>query len=433
MGATFYPLKNYSRDIFTRKAIRFSAPYWKYFMLTVLSLMDERLRPKGSRDPLGIETIWSHMGRKVVGNLTTVTSNLDNFMVSLLCCAYANTATDKLEQIQTNFMCAEQLAGYLRLTEGNESFLGITRAKANLYKDKFSLGKNESSQILSNQLSYGLWGLYFTAMQVAGLVSGAERRLTDKGQNLVAQIVNVLGAEHWQLFNTFAQRSQLSKSHIAPLATEFNRMLRDSNLRQLVVEALLNWHSANPLQLELYTKAIQYLTKFKGELEIPLFCKWLIESQDASPALRSTIEQIQSLEPLLKLAITLLSWLQGEKDKTRMDLAATLNSRLSGLSLIDTWNQNQKLPHRMFLTRLVEAANAHNANELINCVIEQNKQIMKERGGAAWIEWQGEILKVRVSNDRASLPESLNSHCNGKWWNTYFLGSFLQIARQAVK
>lgn len=75
------------------------------------------------------------MGRKVVGNLTTVTSNLDNFMVSLLCsavlcCAHANASTDQLEQIQVNFLHAEQLAAYLRLAAENENFLGITRAKA---------------------------------------------------------------------------------------------------------------------------------------------------------------------------------------------------------------------------------------------------------------------------------------------------------------
>lgn len=98
-------------------------------MLTVLSLMDDRSRPKGSRDPLGIEAIWSFMGRKVVGNLTTVTSNLDNFMVALLCCHHANASSDQPDQIQTNYLRAEQLAAYLRLAAGNENFLGITRPR----------------------------------------------------------------------------------------------------------------------------------------------------------------------------------------------------------------------------------------------------------------------------------------------------------------
>lgn len=130
-------------------------------------------------------------------------------MVNLLCCAYASTAPDPLEQIQTNFLRAEQLAAYLRLADGNESFLGITRAKANFDKRQFSLGKEERAQILSNQLSYGLWGLYSTAMQVAGLISGAERRSTEQGRTLVSEMVMCLGEDQWQAFTALAQRSEL--------------------------------------------------------------------------------------------------------------------------------------------------------------------------------------------------------------------------------
>jgi hypothetical protein len=402
-------------------------------MLTVLSLMDERSRPKGSRDPLGIEAIWSHMGRKVVGNLTTVTSNLDNFMVSLLCCAHASAATDQLEQIQTNFLRAEQLAAYLRLAAGNESVLGITRAKANFNKGQLFLGKEEPAQILSNQLSYGLWGLYSTAMQVAGLISGAERRLTEQGRALVSAMAECLGEDQWQAFSSLAQRSQLSVTDIESLASEFNRMLRDSQLRRTVVHALLNWQSAKPLQLELYSRATEYLSHFSGEISVPVFCEWLKESTDTSGALRDTIIQIQSLEPLLVLAATLMECLQGQKGSGRAELLDILKSRLEGLSFSNAWQSAEKLPHRSFLMRLFEAGNAHEADALINCVLEQNKLVMQQRGGAAWLEWQDGVLRVRVANDRASIPESLNSHCHGNWWNTYFIGSFLQIARQAVQ
>ncbi len=402
-------------------------------MLTVLSLMDERSRPKGSRDPLGIEAIWSDMGRKVVGNLTTVTSNLDNFMVSLLCCAHASAATDSLEQIQTYFLRAEQLAAYLRLAAGNESFLGITRAKANFNKGQFSLGKEEPAQILSNQLSYGLWGLYSTAMQVAGLISGADRRLTKQGQTLVSGMVECLGENQWQAFGALAQRNQHSVNDIETLGSAFNRMLRDSKLRRTIVQALLNWQTAKPLQLELYSKATQYLCDFSGEISVPLFCEWLEESKDTSPALRETIAQIQSLEPLLILAATLMDWLQGQNGSSYGELFDILQPRLAGLSFSNAWQAAEKLPHRTFLIRLFKAANAHDADTLINCVLEQNKLVMQQRGGAAWLEWHGGVLKVRVANDRAFIPASLNSHCQDQWWNTYFIGSFLQIARQAVQ
>lgn len=401
-------------------------------MLTVLSLMDERSRPKGSRDPLGIEAIWSHMGRKMVGNLTTVTSNLDNFMVGLLCCAHASASTDQLDLIQINYLRAEQLAAYLRLAAGNENFLGITRAKANFKNGQLPLGKTEIAQILSNQLSYGLWGLYSTAMQVAGLIAGPERLLTDQGRALVAEMVTCMGEDQWQSFNVLAQSNQVIVSDVEALAPAFNSMLRDTPLRRSVVQALLNWQSAKPLQLELYSKATDYLSHFSGEISVPVFCEWLHGQTETSDALRVTIAQIQSLEPLLILAATLMEWLQGQKGSDRAALLDILQPRLEGLSFSGAWQEVAKLPHRSFLSRLFESGNAHDADALLSCVLEQNKLVMQQRGGAAWLEWQGDALRVRVANDRASIPESLSLHCHGRWWNSYFIGSFLQIARQAV-
>lgn len=74
-------------------------------MLTVLSLLDDRLRPKGARDPLAIESIWSAVGRKLVGNLTTVTSRADHFMVALLACRYAHegSRSRSLDDVQERY------------------------------------------------------------------------------------------------------------------------------------------------------------------------------------------------------------------------------------------------------------------------------------------------------------------------------------------
>lgn len=401
-------------------------------MLTVLSLMDERSRPKGSRDPLGIEAIWSYMGRKVVGNLTTVTSNLDNFMVGLLCCAHASAHTDQLDLIQTNYLRAEQLAAYLRLAAGNENILGITRAKANFKRAQLPLGETEAAQILSNQLSYGLWGLYSTAMQVAGLITGPERRLTEQGRTLVAKMIACMGEEQWRSFNLLAQSTQACLPDVQALAPAFHRLLNDRQIRYSVVQALLKWQSARPLQLELYTRAAEYLSHYSSEVSVQHFCRWLLGQVDTSAALRETIEQIQSLEPLLVLAATLMEWLQGQKASDRAALRDVLQPRLEGLRFSDAWQAEAKLPHRGFLTRVFAAVNTSDAEALINAVLEQNKHVMQQRGGAAWLEWRGDALRVRVASDRASIPESLASHCHGKWSNSYFIGSFLQIARQAV-
>jgi len=50
----------------------------------VLSELDSRAAVKGSRDPLGIQRIWTRLGRHVVGNLTTVSDSVRDFTTLLL-------------------------------------------------------------------------------------------------------------------------------------------------------------------------------------------------------------------------------------------------------------------------------------------------------------------------------------------------------------
>ena len=66
--------------------------------MAFLSLLDDRAKPKGSRDPLGFELVWSHFGRKVIGNLTTITSSIDNFAVALLGFYWVNQLVPMDEQ-----------------------------------------------------------------------------------------------------------------------------------------------------------------------------------------------------------------------------------------------------------------------------------------------------------------------------------------------
>ena len=45
------------------------------------SEQDPNFRIKGSRDPLGFQTIWQSLGRTVIKYLSTVSSNLKDFQV----------------------------------------------------------------------------------------------------------------------------------------------------------------------------------------------------------------------------------------------------------------------------------------------------------------------------------------------------------------
>jgi hypothetical protein len=49
-----------------------------------LTLEDPRAKIQGSRDPLGVQPIWTRFGRGVVTNLTTVRRSVRGFAVLLL-------------------------------------------------------------------------------------------------------------------------------------------------------------------------------------------------------------------------------------------------------------------------------------------------------------------------------------------------------------
>ena len=49
-----------------------------------ITLEDPRAKVQGSRDPLGVLPIWYWFGRRIVGNLTTVSNSVRGFTTVLL-------------------------------------------------------------------------------------------------------------------------------------------------------------------------------------------------------------------------------------------------------------------------------------------------------------------------------------------------------------
>lgn len=402
-------------------------------MFTIISAFDDRARPKGSRDPLGIEAIWSFMGRKVVGNLTTVTSSLDNFIVALLCCKYAHESAKDLPGIQEHFMRAEQLAAYLKLAEGEGYFFGVTQAKKNFDTSKITFGAAQKHQLLSAQLSYGLWGLYSTAMEGAGLITAAQRSLTDSGNQLCELIIAKLTPSNWKQFTALAQRSNVvATSELAELAPKFIDMMRDKALKKTVVDALLATQRNCALQSELYRHTQQFLSNEAATAEVAPFCAYMLGSNGVSAELKTAFTRIGEMEPVLVVIDTIMSWLQGQGDQTLEAIQKSLTPALSGLACKNSWLQEAQLPHRQFLETFFTAINAGNAADAIAAILGQNKTLMQQRGGAAWVELDSKkTLTVRVRNDKSQLPENL-AETSQVWKNTYFLNSFLQVTRQAL-
>lgn len=352
-------------------------------------------------------------------------------MVALLCCHYANQEPVETERIQERYLRAEQVSAYLKLSAGGltSGFLGITQASKNFASDDIALGNSAEAQLLASQAGYGLWGLYSSALEAAELIADANRRLSPSGDALVGEIIAQFGSARWDEFCVLAGGKLLDKARTAKLAPQFIAALGNPSLRAAVVQALLASQRDCALQAELFPLAQAYLVQQK-QWSIGDFCAWVLNHPDASGALKTAMQRICSLDPLLKLADIVMLWLQGKNEESIEALAQTLQPHVQEVALSEAWQHEAELPHREFLIALRAAALAGDAAAMIRAVLAQNKSLMQARGGAAWIEADGmRKLVVRVRNDS---PQDLDNFgkLGADWRYTYFLYSFLSITQQ---
>jgi len=87
-------------------------------ILTVpfLTDLDPQAAIKGSRDPLGLQTIWARLGRHVVGNLTTVNRSARDFTTLVPGYYFAERIANEAggDGDLAVFLRWEQLAAYAR-------------------------------------------------------------------------------------------------------------------------------------------------------------------------------------------------------------------------------------------------------------------------------------------------------------------------------
>ena len=141
---------------------------------------------KGSRDPLGLQVIWYHFGRKLISNLTTQTNDARGFTVLLLGRFLAEKYVHENSAVEI-FHRVEQICAYVRHIAFDESGIrGILRVKRNSRKpQKLPISSNPESTIMSNQKAYGLWGLYSVAARVSGLIPSENVGVEDAARQFV--------------------------------------------------------------------------------------------------------------------------------------------------------------------------------------------------------------------------------------------------------
>jgi hypothetical protein len=413
-----------------------------------LTLLDERAKIKGSRDPLGLQSIWTRLGRQVITNLTTVTTSVRGFTTLLMGLYFAEQAMDQQGVSEADFadkfLKFEQLAAYSRMAHDRNGVfvLGIQRVKKNLNegKNKVQISARQEHQILSNQKTYGLWGLYTIAARNSGLLEPGQSRLSPAAANFVErQYISRLGPGRRgvlqflmrdQSFEPRGRHSELAARLAAVMGPHLNATEVEFYSHHLLYGGE---HGSLQHQLWEHIEGTKQLDAF-SMYELRLVLEQL--RSERAGRLYQRLVNIQQVEIVIAPLAVLFSYLLRQDHQKIADVASELNDTLGELNhlnptafgdALSTVEEINPEAHGR-LCRSAEALKVGEYGEVLHLLLAQNKAVMQSRNSAPWLKLDNAQFDVRFRDDtelplsREMLPEL--------WLNTYFINSLKTIGLQ---
>lgn len=426
-----------------------------------LTELDPNVDVKGSRDPLGFQPIWTALGRQVVPYLTTVTTSLRGFSVLLVGLdlaervleAESGSDHDTRERKRVGcFLRFEQLAAYARHAKHNASDIrGIRRVKRRLQEGgTVTIGESDRHQILGEQRTYGLWGLYMSAARGSGLVEGADARLTPRARELVDHLfLRALGKS---VLSDVMKRVRDEGRTFEPrgrdrvMATALGNTLgpeRSEDERRLMLEALVSLYpdrdTTGGSQTLLWQAMLDRSRSKRFDWSARCTYADVVALRDhviANHALARSLDAVIAIEPLLATTEVLFNHLVGRRQVKRSDAVRSLQ---------DTWGKgafrhlrtdavstsagdiakatDAATPSR--LNHMLEGLRSDRLDDVIEALLAQNDAVMRARGGAGWIDHAGAVLRAQLFQRPVDLPARKNLPT--AWRNSYFLDALRWI------
>ncbi|MFT4508995.1 hypothetical protein [Caballeronia sp. 15711] len=403
--------------------------------------LDESRRPKGSRDPLGLEPIWSQAGRRLVGNLTTVTRSLDNFVVALVGFAVsANDAVPGSARFALRFERFEQLAAWARFVEKMPGVIGsriiAERDATRILGDQMvEVGAGPAARILGDQRRSGLWGLYSSALMGTGLID-AKRALTSAGTKTAAEFLEYYERAPGMKRFRQAMASVERISRVSPEALGFKELL-ELPARNKLAECLLV-DGQGIFQKTMFQLACS--GKFANvRYPFQLFDVLAHDTPSSNQSLSQYARDVIVLERMLVVVNAAFDFLLGPTPRPMAKLVERfieqgwLNDDEQKLvnplrpefvaSFPETWK------HRCRgLSEAIELLNQRNIGKFIEKILGYHGEVMKDRGGPAWVSMDASKSIRGIMGETVGLPqrESLFK----AWNNDYFVGAFSDLAAE---
>jgi hypothetical protein len=413
-----------------------------------LTDLDSRAEVKGSVDPLGAMAIWTRMGRRVVGNLSTVTTSVKDFKTLVLGFGLlremrrAARPEDEVNEL-TAFLRWEQLAAYARYKNEDHAFRGLRRVKARLGAGQVvvPLSAESDCQILGNQKVYGLWGLFTVPARASGLLEKAVNELTPAAEDFLEHTWKPALSPLWSKLVAWVGRDD-RKFNLERHAADIQKLRavwrkatpaeRPFWKRHLVEGGPTDATEGRQSRLALLLKDTLGDKGFElTQTSVKALAKRAAKSDER---LAEDLLDIAACESVLAPAAALFAYVQ------------TLDGQSAGkpVNALRQWPKRLPIDRGRFERLVPDLAKATGSAEvaalwqemsvdfaegrwpqIVPRLLMVNKLVMEARGGAAWVADEGGTLRVRYGDKEASLPAA--GEVGDLWRFPYFLASLRSV------
>ena len=426
-----------------------------------LTLEDPRARVKGSRDPLGVQPIWSAFGWHIVANLTTVTDSLRGFTVLLLGRYFGEQLLREgrieEEDVVDVFLRVEQVSAYARClareddTDRAGRILGIERVRRRLSDGSGSvrIGVTPEATILSDQKTYGLWGLFSVSARSSKLLSDGPVGLSPVASEFVNNhYVPHLNPVLDRLQRLVVDGGNLSSKPSAPIVSALGGFLGgrlSAAERQFYRKYLCDGERCDRLALgrqATFRRLLETHSKLDRSINRDELVSIRNAAQALDPGLAKRIGRILALEALLAPCDVIFGFLQTRHAQPPSEIAAALGERWGG-----------SVPHldpeefagirdeiaglvgeeiTTHMTRVQEALSLAEYQAAIQHLLDWNRLVMMRRSAAPWVQLDDRgALDVRYRGLERELPtgEAMPS----LWRNSYFVNALKELVVQTAE
>lgn len=416
-----------------------------------LTLEDPRAKIQGSRDPLGVQPIWSGFGRHLVSNLTTVSNSVRGFTVLLLGRYFAEQLIrdGRAEEHDALpiFLRTEQLCAYARfVVHQAEDTRGIERVRKFLNEGRsVCIEDGPEGWILGDQKTYGLWGLFSVPARVSGLVVEGSVGLTEVARDFVeneylphlkpvldkvTKLVQLGGTLDATAKNTVmkafgaALPAELSPNEVHFYGAYLRDASRVAGQERSNRQQTLAWLLAQNTDL----------AEWVGRRDIIALAK---ASETRDQSLAQALRRVARIEAVLAPADLVFDFMLTRQGQKPAAVAAALRDRWGRQvpnlesDIDELLPEIAKLSTNELAARLRVVDHALNGGDYeaaIVTLLAWNRDVMAGRHAAPWAELSAGILDVRYRGTESELPTG--DEVQWAWRNSYFLNSLKDVTAE---